>query len=167
MKRRFTIDALTGDGIDEAIKGLEEYQRWLNDRAKEIVDRLAERGVTVANMFFSTARYDGVNDVEVSIEEIGETARAVLAKGESVLFIEFGSGVTLGYGHPQADEFGMGPGTYPDGKGHWDDPGGWYLPKSKGGGHTFGNPPNAAMYSTGQELRNELERIVREVFATD
>ena len=81
-----------------------------------------------------------------------------------MLFVEFGSGIKYGSGHPENAEYGMGPGTYPNGKGHWDDPHGWYLPKDKGGGHTYGNPPTMAMYDARKTIEQDLVRIVREVF---
>jgi hypothetical protein len=82
---------------------------------------------------------------------------AVMANGQAVLFIEFGSGL-IGFGHPEPH--GMGPGTYP-GKGHWNDPNGWYYAHGK---KSHGNPPNMPMYTTVKELEQELERMVKEVF---
>lgn len=139
------------------------YRKWQEEKARELAERLAALGATVASIRFSRAVYTGQKDVDVTVEELPNGYK-VKADGESVLFIEFGSGVTYGYGHPEAGEFGMGPGTYPDGKGHWDDPKGWYLPKSAGGGHTFGNPPAMPMYEARKAIEQELPRIVKEVF---
>ena len=139
------------------------YRKWQEEKARELAERLAALGATVASIRFSRAVYTGPKDVEVTVEALPNGYK-VKADGESVLFIEFGSGVTYGYGHPEAGEFGMGPGTYPDGKGHWDDPKGWYLPKSAGGGHTFGNPPAMPMYEARKAIEQELPRIVKEVF---
>lgn len=139
------------------------YRKWQEEKALELAERLASLGATVASIRFSRAVYTGPKDVDVTVEELPNGYK-VKADGESVLFIEFGSGVTYGYGHPEAGEFGMGPGTYPDGKGHWDDPKGWYLPKSAGGGHTFGNPPAMPMYEARKAIEQELPRIVKEVF---
>ena len=107
--------------------------------------------------------YTGDNDVRISVDE-APGGFVVSAEGEAALFIEFGSGVRYGYGHPEAGKYGMGPGTYPDGKGHWDDDRGWCLPKDKGGSHTFGNPPSAAMYQATKAVKREILRAVREVF---
>lgn len=139
------------------------YRKWQEEKARELAERLASLGATVASIRFSRAVYTGQKDVDVTVEELPNGYK-VKADGESVLLIEFGSGVTYGYGHPEAGEFGMGPGTYPDGKGHWDDPKGWYLPKSAGGGHTFGNPPAMPMYEARKAIEQELPRIVKEVF---
>ena len=163
MSRKNIIVPLSESGIQKIQDELTVYRKWQEEKARELAERLAALGATVASIRFSRAVYTGPKDVDVTVEELPNGYK-VKADGESVLFIEFGSGVTYGYGHPEAGEFGMGPGTYPDGKGHWDDPKGWYLPKSAGGGHTFGNPPAMPMYEARKAIEQELPRIVKEVF---
>ena len=166
MKRtKIAIDPLTGDGLDEAIRAVEELQNNLEVKVVEFLDRLTETGVHVADVMFSTAQYDGPRDVTVRFENRGDFTRAVVATGETALILEFGAGVTLGYGHPEAAEHGMGPATYP-GQVHAEDPRGWYLPKAAGGGHTYGNPPAGAMHGASREIEIEFERIAREVFGS-
>lgn len=157
---------LSVDGIDRLQKELKKYQDWQQRKAKELAERLAMLGASTASIRFSRAVYTGVKDANVSVVA-APNGYTVKADGESVLFIEFGSGVTYGSGHPEAIQYGMGPGTYPDGKGHWDDPRGWYLPKEKGGIHTYGNPPAMPMYEARKAIEQELPRIVREVFSGD
>lgn len=163
MSRKKIVVPLSESGIQKIQDELTVYRKWQEEKARELAERLAALGATVASIRFSRAVYTGKKDVDVSVEEIPNGYK-VKADGESVLFIEFGSGVTYGYGHPEAGEFGMGPGTYPDGKGHWDDPKGWYLPKSAGGGHTYGNSPAMPMYEARKAIEQELPRIVKEVF---
>ena len=163
MSRKRIVVPLSESGIQKIQDELVVYRKWQEEKARELAERLASLGATVASIRFSRAVYTGKKDVEVSVEELPNGYK-VKADGEAVLFIEFGSGVTYGYGHPEAGELGMGPGTYPDGKGHWDDPKGWYLPKSAGGGHTFGNPPAMPMYEARKAIEQELPRIVKEVF---
>ena len=163
MSRKKIVVPLSESGIQKIQDELTVYRKWQEEKARELAERLAALGATVASIRFSRAAYTGKKDAEVTVEELPNGYK-VKADGESVLFIEFGSGVTYGYGHPEAGEFGMGPGTYPNGKGHWDDPKGWYLPKSAGGGHTFGNPPAMPMYEARKAIEQELPRIVKEVF---
>ena len=167
--RKYTIQ-LNGKGIDAMIRGVGAYQKWLVRKSNELAKRLAEMGVVNASIEFSRAFYVGNNDTQMSLERRGEGRYAVVAQGEAVLFIEFGAGLLAqqGGGHPEPHGFGAG--TYP-GKGHWDDPNGWYLPKDKwqadGTKHSYGNVPAMAMYNTVKELERELDRVVREVFASD
>lgn len=167
--KKYTIQ-LNGKGIDEMIRGVGAYQKWLVRKSNELARRLAEMGVVNASIEFSRAFYVGNNDTQMHLERRGDGRYAVVAQGEAVLFIEFGAGLLAqqGGGHPEPHGFGAG--TYP-GKGHWDDPNGWYLPKDKwqadGTKHSYGNVPAMAMYNTVKELERELDRVVREVFASD
>ena len=151
---------LNSHSIDRAIKQIRKLDAEWDRKIDTLLQRLSSIGATKASLDFSRAVYTGDNDVSVSVEPI-ENGYSIIASGEAVLFIEFGSGVTYGYGHPAPMEYG--PGTYP-GEGHWNDPKGWYLPKEKGGTHTYGNPPSATMYHTAKDLRQEVLRIAREVF---
>ena len=169
MNKTIVID-LSGESIEKAIKSVEQYQKWVERKSKELAKRLAEIGATSASLGFARALYTGPKDVAVSVRKRGD-GYAVIAKGETVLFIEFGAGIHFGGGHPEAGEFGMGPGTYPDGKGHWNDPKGWYLPKSRQGSdgtkHTYGNPAEMPMYNARKEIEQNITQIVREVFQLD
>lgn len=153
--------SLTNESINAAIKELKRYKRWVVKKEAELRTRLAAIGATVASIQFARAIYNGTNDVTVRVDNTGSVA-VIYAEGESVAFIEFGSGAKYGYGHPQAGEFGTGPGTYPKGKGHWDNPKGWYYAP---GQHSFGNPPAMAMYNAVQEMTEQLTRIAKEVFS--
>lgn len=155
---------LSMDGIRQLTRELESYREWQREKTKVLMERLAQLGVKTATIRFNATDYAGVRDAHVTAEE---TANGYLirADGESVLFLEFGTGAHHGYGHPEAREFGMGPGTYPNGKGHWDDPKGWWLPKEKGGWHTYGNAPGRAMYEARKEILRQLPEIVKEVFS--
>lgn len=157
--------SLSPSSIDAAIKQLEDYSKDLERKAQELCKRLADMGATSAKLSFSRLYYEykGPIDLSVSVEERGNNKYAIVANGETVLIAEFGAGVTLGKGHPLDAKLGYGPGTYP-GQKHAMTGKGWYLPKSKGGGHTFGNPPTMAMYNTGKELEAELLKVAREVF---
>jgi hypothetical protein len=158
--KKITVD-LSAKSIDSAIKEVRKYKAWVLEKEKELRLRLATLGASVASIRFSTAIYNGTNDVTVRVEDDGSMA-TIYAEGESVAFIEFGAGAKHGYGHPQAGEFGVGPGTYPDGKGNWDNPKGWYIP---GGEHTYGNPPAMAMYSAVQTITEQVTMIAKEVFS--
>lgn len=153
---------LTNKSIGKAVKEIQKYQKWVAKKEAELRSRLAMRGATVASIQFARAIYTGSNDVTVRVDNTGSVA-VIYAEGEAVAFIEFGAGATYGYGHPQAGELGVGPGTYPDGKGHWDDPKGWWFGSSQ---HTYGNPPAMAMYRAVQEIAENVTEIAREVFRT-
>ena len=162
MPKKIVIDGLSHKNISSAIREVRKYQAWVAKKEAELRLRLASLGATVASIQFARAIYNGTNDVSVRVDDTGSVA-VIYAEGESVAFIEFGAGITYGSGHPQAGELGMGPGTYPEGKGHWDNPRGWWYAH---GEHTYGNPPAMAMYSAVQAMTEDVTKIAREVFAS-
>ena len=162
MAKTITM-SLSTKSINAAIKELKAYRKSIDGKVDTLCRKLAEMGAVKVSLGYARAIYNGDKDISVSVEKT-DKGYSIIASGESVLFVEFGAGVTYGSGHPQAAEFGMGPGTYPNGKGHWDDPKGWWIPEEHGGGHTYGNPPNPVMYETARDLKDEILRVAREVF---
>lgn len=164
MPKKIVIDGLSHKNLSDAIREVRKYQAWVEKKEAELRVRLASLGATVASIHFSRAVYNGTNDVSVRVDSTGSVA-VIYAEGESVAFIEFGSGARYGYGHPLADEHGMGPGTWSDGengKGHWDNPKGWWYGH---GQHSYGNPPAMAMYQAIQAMTDDITRIAKEVFS--
>ena len=160
---KIVIDPFDPKSISEAIKELDRYKRWVQEKEEILRQRLAQLGATVASIEFSRAVYNGTNDVSVRVDDNGRKA-TIFAEGSAVLFIEFGSGEKYGGGHPDAGKFGYGPGTWsdgPNGKGHWKDTSGWYFSH---GQHSFGNPPAMAMVHARDAIVEQLTAIAREVF---
>ena len=166
---------LSQRGIDTLLREIESYTVWLKERSQVLLDRLAKAGFEVASARFAKAAYDGTNDASVSLEMRSEGVRAVVAVGASVLFIEFGTGVTYPDNHPQAAELGMKRGEYGQGHGkqsswgYYGDPGTNGVVKMKKDGSTVvithGNPANMPMYETVKELEAMLPDLVKEVFS--
>jgi hypothetical protein len=157
------MNGISEAAIEAAAEEVRRYGRWIERKEAELRSRLASLGATVASIQFSRAIYNGVNDVSVRVDDTGSVA-VIYAEGESVAFIEFGSGEKYGSGHPQAGEFGFGPGTWsegPDGKGHWNDPKGWWYGH---GQHSYGNPPACAMVSAVNAMVEDITSIAKEVF---
>ena len=170
--KKIEVNPLSYSSIQKAIKDLEEYKKWVVRKATERTERLAMLGATVASLNFSRAIYNGINDVQLSVEQI-ENGYKIVASGQAVAFIEFGSGARYGGSYPaeetEVDPAITVPGSWSDdvGKGHWNSPNGWYLPKDKGGGHSYGNPPAMAMYYASKEIEDKIKNIAQEVFSGD
>ena len=164
MSKTIRLNLFDPASVQAAIREIEAYKKWVVEKANELAERLADMGAVNVSLGFSRAVYTGDKDVDVTVEQLSDNKYAIVASGETVLFLEFGSGITYGYGHPNPSVDGqpMGPGTYPSDKGHWKDPKGWWIPGSE---HTYGNPPSMTMYQTGKDLRENLEQIAREVFS--
>lgn len=160
---KIIIDPFDTGSISQAIAQLEAYERDFKKKEKEFVRRLAEIGVRVAGAGFATADYDGENDVSVHFEQDG-TRASVIAKGKTVGFIEFGTGVR----NPEWNAAGMRytpprHGTY--GKGKGANPKGWYFTAMPGvSQHTYGNVPAEAMRTARDEMVERVVQIAREVW---
>lgn len=160
---KITIDPFDKDSITKAIKQLEEYKTDFLAKEKIFVKRLAELGVSVASTGFALADYDGINDVVVTLEHHGNRA-VIVASGEAVGFIEFGTGVR----YPEWDSSGMDytppkHGTY--GKGYGARQKGWYFKPGEGAvQHTYGNQPAEAMKTARDMMIEKVTQIAREVW---
>ena len=164
MAKTIRINGISEESVKNAVQEMKQYALWVKQKEAELIAKLAQRGKTVAEIKFASAPYDGTNDVSVRVDNTGSVA-VIYAEGKAVAFLEFGSGL-IGYGHPMADEHGLGPGTWSSnqelgGKGHWDNPNGWYY---KHGEKSHGNPPAMAMYDAVQAMTEEITTIAREVF---
>ena len=161
---KITINPFDPKSISAAIQQINRYEKEFAVKEQEFVRRLKELGVSVATMGFSLADYDGTNDVLVTETQAG-TRAAIIAYGETVGFIEFGTGVKF----REYDSTGLAykppaHGTYGEGKGA--NPHGWYYNPSEGaaGRHTYGNPPAEAMLTARNEMIDRVIAIAREVW---
>lgn len=161
---RIVVDPLDTKSIATAIKMVNQYKRDFEAKEQEFVRRLAEIGVRVAQAGFYMADYDGVNDVVVSMVQTSN-GYTVVASGEAVGFIEFGTGVK----YPEWDNTGMDytpppHGSY--GKGQGKNPWGWWFKQSDGAvaRHTYGNQPAEAMLTARNEMVEQVIQIAREVW---
>ena len=162
-----TINPFDPSSVDKAVRELRQHSDWIKRKTEALAKRLAAYGLTQARIGYNAAVYEQDKHVEVSVENRGENTYAIVASGRDVLFLEFGSGVKYGEGHPLNAEMGMGPGTYP-GQTHVPTPGFWWYTGEDGKSHySVGNAPSMVMYLTGMELEREVLNIAREVFASD
>lgn len=173
MKR--VIVTLDDKSIRNAIRELEKYQKFLEKKIPEFLKEIAQLGLDIANVEFQRVEYDGTNDVTCKIEERGDSCRAIVATGNAVLFIEFGTGVVYPDIHPEHPAGVVGRGEYGQGKGknkswgfYGDEVGTptGHVVKGKKGSVviTQGNPANMPMYLTVSELQKRFEQIAKKVF---
>lgn len=161
--------------VGKAIEELEAYKKWLTERTKVFLERLAKVGLDVAEARFKNAQYDGDNDVQMQAPQwVGENKLILVARGNAVTFIEFGTGVRYSEPHPLAAEKGAIRGGYGQGKGsrnswaYYGNPGtnGKVVREAPLGTvvRTEGNPPAMAMYEATKAMRAKIAEIAKEVF---
>lgn len=125
---------------------------------------LANIGLQEAQVRFTSAMYDGVNDSNVTVETNAD-GYCIKAEGKAVAFIEFGAGVHYNpsepYPNPRPSGI-VGIGEYGKGLGKrkaWgfkDDGGNLVI--------THGNPAAMPMWYASEEMRSNIKRIAQEVF---
>lgn len=156
---KISIDPWDKNSITAAVKKLDEYEKDFKSKETEFIRRLKELGVSVATAGFSLADYDGTNDVQITETQQGGRA-LVIAYGETVGFIEFGTGIK----YPEYDSSGLEftpplHGSY--GKGKGANPKGWWFSP---GWHSYGNPPAEAMRTARDAMIEKVVQIAREVW---
>lgn len=174
MPRTIRLKPLDGASIDAAIQELESYKAWMQQKEEQLVGRLADIGLQVARVRFAGAKYAGTNDVTCRVEHDGRRA-VILARGEAVAFIEFGTGVSHPAYPPGTDYTPPPHGSYGLGKGrrrkwgYYGDPGNIGEVKTNKAGRevviTSGNDPALAMWTAVIQMSEEVTQIAREVFS--
>lgn len=166
MVKHIYVDPYDPASYDAAIKEIRAYKREVHKKTLELCKRLAEIGLSVAQIYFIPSF--GNTDVTLSVEPLNN-GYLLRADGEDVCFMEFGAGVTAGLGYdtgkvtPPVDispgswsaahdgQF-MKNGGYPNGY--------WYY---------NGEPMNAivpqmGMYHAVNEMVQRIEQVAKEVF---
>ena len=158
--------------LDKIINRVERLSKLFDEKSARFLDELAKVGIDSADVTFSTAQYDGTNDVVVDREPhwVSDTKLYVSARGKSITFIEFGSGVFYPERHPKdlklgfiRGKFGYKQGSHPP----WTyegEAGSKGRRLSNGRILTYGNPPAMAMYKASQDMRDSIEQIAKEIF---
>ena len=172
MRKTVITTGLSEQAINSAIVLLKNYKREFLEREKRLIEGLAEIGLKEASVRFTTAMYDGTNDVKVRLDETAN-GYVIVAKGQAVAFIEFGAGVyhngSEPYPSPRPDGI-VGIGEYGDGRGKqkaWyykGEPGSNGEQRKNGVVRTHGNPAAMPMWYASEEIRNSVLKVVREVF---
>ena len=166
MSKKIIQCTLDKQDIDRAIKELKAYKQEFLKKEKQLLEGLANLGVREASVRFTTAMYDGTNDVSVSLETT-KNGYVIVAKGQAVAFIEFGAGVYHNTGEPYPNprpEGIVGIGEYGKGKGKQKAWG--YVSEDGEVVITRGNPAAMPMWYASEEMKNSVLRLAREVFGT-
>lgn len=163
MKKKTIRCNLSSDSIDRAIKEIEEYKLQLEEKHKEFIKKLADKGITVAEKRYSEIKGDSETpSVSMTVSRGGYTA-TILISGPDVLFAEFGAGIHFnnektGPATKNAEKLGYSIGGYGKGLGKHH---GWHH---HGGILSQGTEAADATGRIELELRNDVQSVVKEVY---
>lgn len=167
------IDPFDRKSIERAEKVLKQYKKDFETKVTEFTRRLAEIGVTVAEVGFTNGTdYRESSEIIVSLEKISN-GYSVVASGRSVGFLEFGTGrpernrkwvddnhisseVPV-YTPPERGSYGKHQGL--------NDWGWWFYPSDGAAAeHTYGDYPAEAMLTARNYMVEQVTAIAREVW---
>lgn len=158
------INVFDVNSIIKAEKELRAYKRTLRQKADRICEELAKIGLEKVRVTYANADYTITPDLAVTVVPI-PNGYSIKASGTDVLFVEFGTGYI--HANEWGNQNGLPVGSFsdsPQGKGHWDNPLGWWYPGggSKWEDRTFGNEPAMAFKYAQDEILLNLTRIAKE-----
>jgi len=173
VRKRIIECVLSPESVDSAIKELQDYKDELQDKHKQLVDRLARVGLKVASVAYSEASAGSIGEemdgpdsavpaLEITTEDGGLTA-VIQISGHDVTFIEFGSGIHFnGHGGEpattNAEKFGYTIGGYGSGLGLHEA---WHYGNGK---ISYGTPAADATGKIEEEIKNQIRKVVREIY---
>ena len=155
MPKRIILE-LSKESCQKALKELEKYQKEVKPKLVEVCKRLAEIWREEANAHLALA--NGNDDARIDIEPMDGGYKLVMS-GSDVYFIEFGTGSDVDAHYETsvpvfAGSWSMEHSQQYARHGWW-----WY-----GGEIYTGTPAYMPMYYAGKKMREEIPRIVKEVF---
>jgi hypothetical protein len=159
--KRITIE-LSPSSCQKAIEELKRYEREIRPKLDEVCRRLAEIGVMEAQAHLVLA--DGNTDATILQPVKTENGYKIVMQGEDVYFIEFGTGNSAGmfYGDGlPATSVPIYPGSYSEThSGMYAKWGYWFYQ----GEIMSSTDVYMPMYYAGKKMREEMPRVVKEVF---
>lgn len=151
-------------GCNKAIKELKEYQKQIKPKLDEVCRRLAEIGAQEASAIAFAASVQGLgnDDVKIAAPVKIENGYKIVMSGADIYFIEFGTGIFAGEYPAEADvTVGIMPGDWSDTHARkFSDYGYWYYNNQR----LEGTPAYMPMFYAGKKMREEMPRVVKEVF---
>lgn len=156
---------LSKKSIENAIKELKEYQKSLEAKNIEFMERMGRLGVNVISQIMSGVPEEGQWDSDYRI--VGNGVEIYL-RGDKVLFAEFSAGITYGIpgsAYPTPAGADMGMGTYDPNSDNWKNPDGWFYRDENGKlHHSYGNRAYMPVYHASEAIILEMVHTAREVF---
>ena len=158
---RIDINIFDDKSIDNAIKALDKYKRNLEKASAEIAERLAKLGAQTVDNAYHSVPEDKPFDV---FYEPTKNGWLIVALGENVIFLEFGTGVyTTDYRHPEAvglPPIEQGEWSKNEGSGVFVRHGHWHYRRK----YYEGTIATQGFYFAKQEIKEQAYIIAREVF---
>ena len=161
------VNIFDESSIDRAIDELKKCSKDVKSKAERIADELARIGAKVVDDNYRKSHEEDYVVYYLTQQDIGKSKCLIVAEGENVMFLEFGTGV---YTDDFSDEFEHdtlppifgGSWSQSEGMGHFrPDHQFWYYNRHK----YEGTLPMMGFYFATKEMKEQAENIVRKEFS--
>lgn len=154
---RQIVVELSAKSCNRAVKELEKYQKEIKPKLEEVCRRLAQIGVEAARAHLVLA--DGNTDAVIEEPVRIDNGYKIVMSGKDVYFIEFGTGDQVFSHYDTSVPVAWGTWSAEHEQVLWKH-GFWYYNKVR----YTGTPAYMPMYYAEKRMREEMPRIVKEVF---
>ena len=152
-------------GTKSLLEHLDRIQDAIKTGVPNKVDEVVDNRTRGANNEYAAAKYLGHKDVTVESTRPSGNEWAITASGETLLFIEFGTGIIYPHNNPIDHPYNF-PGSWSveheqyltDSEKLAKYKGGWPLNNNV---ISYGNPSANVMYQTGKTIRSGLPRDLK------
>ena len=164
MPLNIEVNLFDQASLKRAAEQIRAYEKRFREKQEIFVKRLADECVKVIQAKYAPPQPYAGQQVDIEVNAVFEGLSAtIVASGETLLFLEFGTGVT----HREASYGPFKHGTYGQGKGRqkiW----GFYLNGDKESlVLTSGNDPIEAFPAAERRIEEIFANVAREVFGGD
>ena len=159
MRIKITLDK---ESVDKAIAQVKAYKKSFNAKVERIVEELANMGAKIVESQYAIPMDDSDYDVTCIVK--GKNAM-IMAEGDGVLFLEFGTGVSTTDTTDEMETEGLPP-IYPgswsetEGSGVFARHGHWHY---KGVDYT-GTMATMGFYFASKEIRDKAVNVAKRIF---
>lgn len=146
--------------IDNAIRQINAYKKRIEEMANDVISELARMGEQIVDTQFSLSG----EDYDISCEINGNYAM-IIAEGENVVFLEFGTGVDTEVPDSEMESSGLPPiyaGSWSEteGRGVFYRFGHWYYQRKL----YTGTMATRGFYFASKEIRERAVEVARKAF---
>ena len=164
MSTVIIVDPLNLGSIRDAVAELKAQKEEIERKTDEVLNRLAELGKSVAEAHYASGILDDNDSVRVYVEP-SALGYSIIAEGEDVCFLEFGTGVAAGNGYDTSviePPVSIEPASWSStkGTGEFAKYGSWHHDGRK----YIMTVPRMGMYHAVKEIQRQYKEIAKEVF---
>lgn len=177
MAKKTLTATLSASSIKALQKQLQDYQKDLTKKCRELAKQLSEIGIKVAEARIGESPLGKYVTIKTEITEEQAGCKAILvatgktfehegyAPFNTLLAIEFGAGIHYNpIPNPNADEFGLGVGTFPGQVHAFEDYWFYWSDKEQKWLPTHGVKATWPMYNASMEIQQNIVKVAKEVF---